>query len=63
MNGHFVPNIKLLDVFTIGEIWTNMKDLANHKVGSIHGLNWSFLKWVANDLCALMTSLLNEMAK
>lgn len=36
INDHFVPIIQLLDVFIVGEIWADMKDLANHKVGGIH---------------------------
>ena len=45
-----------------GKIWTTMKDLANHKVGDIHGLKAEFLKWVANDLCEPITKLFNLVA-
>ena len=38
INDHFVPLIQVPNVFTKGEIWGHMKDLANHKVGDIHGL-------------------------
>ena len=37
-------NIQLVDVYTEREIWTHMKELANHKAGHIHGLKLEFLK-------------------
>ena len=40
-----------------------MKDVANHKVGDIHGLKHEPPKWVANDLCKSITRLLNLVAK
>ena len=40
-----------------------MKDLANHNAGDIHGLEFELLKWVANDLCELITKLFNLVAK
>ena len=35
---HFILNIELFDVFTVGELWTHIKDLANHKAYDIHEL-------------------------
>jgi hypothetical protein len=34
----FARNIQLLDLFTIGEIWAHIKDLANHMAFDIYGL-------------------------
>ena len=39
-----------------------MKDLANHKVGDIHGLKPQFLEWAANDLCEPITKLFHLVA-
>jgi hypothetical protein len=38
------PIIQALDVFTKGEIWAHMKNLANHKVGDIHELKPEFIE-------------------
>ncbi len=59
----FVPNIQRHDVFTIGEIWAQIKDLANHKANDIHGLKPEFLEWVANALCEPIMLLFNLIAK
>ena len=63
INDHFVPNTQLPNVFTKGEIWATMKDLANHKASDIHGLKPKFLKWAANDLCEPITKLFNLVAR
>ena len=40
-----------------------MKDLANHKVGDIHGLKHEFLKWAATDLYEPITKFVNLVAR
>ena len=58
-----MPNVWLPNVFTEGEIWVHMKDLANYKAGDIHELKFEFLNWATNDLCELIIKLFNVMAK
>lgn len=42
ISDHFVLNIQLPNVFTTRETWPNMKDLANYKIGDIHGLKLEY---------------------
>ena len=64
INDHLVPNIQPPDVFTEGEIWAHMTNLANLKAGYIHELKFELLKWATNDLvCEPITKQFNLVAK
>ena len=59
MSKYVVPKIQHLYVFTKGDVWAIMKDLANHKAWDIQGFKPKFLKWASKDLCKPITRLSN----